>query len=340
MHLLRADLHLEGNALVPDDGGVQTLVAVGLRRGDIVLEPAGHQLEHLMDVPEDVVALGDRVHDDPEGIEIVQLVQRLVLLLHLAVDRIDVLDPPGDRATDVHLTQPVAEPGLDVLHKGLRVAAVGVQVVHQTVVAIGVEILQGVVLQLPLDLLHAQTVRQRRENVHRLSGLGNLLGRGLVLHRALVVQTVADFNQHHADVLGHCHEHLAQILDLLLLHRGEFHAGQLGDALDQLGHGVAKETGNVVKGRGGVLDAVVEQGAENRVGIQTDLRHDLRDREGVNNIGGAVLPLLILVLFNSILNRPFHRVQVGVGRIAANGLHHGIVMFLEGLHSGLLSCSL
>ena len=290
-----------------------------------------------MDVSEDVVALGDCVHDDPEGIEIVQLVQRLVLLLHLAVDRIDVLDPSGDRATDVHLPEPVAEPVLDVLHEGLRIAAVGVQIVHQIVVAIGVEVLQGIVLQLPLDLLHAQTVRQRREDVHRLSGLGKLLCRGLILHCALVVQSVADFNQHHADVLGHCHEHLAQILHLLLLHRGEFHTGQLGDALNQLGHGVAEEMSDVVKVRGGVLNAVVEQGAENRVGIQTDLGHDLRDRKGMNNVGGAVLPLLVLVLLNSILNCPLHRVQVGVGRIAANGLHHGIIVFLEGLHRGLLS---
>ena len=41
IHLAGADLHLKGDALVADDGGVQALVAVGLGGGDIILKAVG-----------------------------------------------------------------------------------------------------------------------------------------------------------------------------------------------------------------------------------------------------------------------------------------------------------
>ena len=87
VHLPGADLHLEGDALPADDGGVEGLVAVGLGGGDIVLEPAQHGVEQVVDDAQDIVALGHVVDDDPEGIEVEDLVHGLVLL-HLL--------PPAD----------------------------------------------------------------------------------------------------------------------------------------------------------------------------------------------------------------------------------------------------
>ena len=42
----------------------------------------------------------------------------------------------------------------------------------------------------------------------------------------------------------------------------------------------------------GVLDAVVEQGGDDGVGVQLQLRYDLRHCQGVGDIGGAVLAQL------------------------------------------------
>ena len=42
----------------------------------------------------------------------------------------------------------------------------------------------------------------------------------------------------------------------------------------------------------GVLDAVVEQGGDDGVGIQLQLRHNLRHCQGVGDIGGAILAQL------------------------------------------------
>ena len=51
VHLAGADLHLKGDALVADDGGMQALVAIGLGSGDIVLEAVGQRMVHIVDEP-------------------------------------------------------------------------------------------------------------------------------------------------------------------------------------------------------------------------------------------------------------------------------------------------
>ena len=94
------------------------------------------------------------------------------------------------------------------------------------------------------------------------------------------------------------------------MNSGELHAGQLGDALDQLGHSRAEERRDLVEGGGGVLDAVVQQGGDDRVGVQTDLRDDLRNGERVDDVGGAVLALLAFVLGAGVLHRAVDLVEI------------------------------
>jgi hypothetical protein len=92
VHLARADLHLKGDALVADDRRVQALVAVGLRRGDIVLEAVGQRMIQVVDQAEGRIALGHRVQHDAHRVHIVDLVERLVLHVHLAVNAVHALD--------------------------------------------------------------------------------------------------------------------------------------------------------------------------------------------------------------------------------------------------------
>ena len=56
--------HLEGDALLADDGGVQRLIEIGLWGGNIILKPVGDGAEHIVNNAEDVVAVVDRVHND------------------------------------------------------------------------------------------------------------------------------------------------------------------------------------------------------------------------------------------------------------------------------------
>ena len=66
-----------------------------------------------------IVAIGNGVHNDPEGINIVQLVHSLALGVHLPIDGVHVLDPSVSGAVDVHRGQPLGDFVLNGVHKSL-----------------------------------------------------------------------------------------------------------------------------------------------------------------------------------------------------------------------------
>src|SRR5699024_4535448 len=118
VHLPGPDLDLEGDAFGADDRGVQRLVHIGLGGGDIILEPAGHQIEQVVNMTQHVVAVGDGVHNDPEGVDIIQLIHGLPLGLHFPVDGVDVLDPAVGFVADAHTGEPLGDLVLNVAHEG------------------------------------------------------------------------------------------------------------------------------------------------------------------------------------------------------------------------------
>ena len=170
VHLPGADLHLEGDALPADDGGVQALIHIGLGGGNIILKTPGHQIEQVVDVTQHIITVGNGINDHPESIHIIQLAYALALCLHFAVDGIDVLDAAVNCAVDADRGQTGGDLALDGLHKFVGLGLMGLKVLHDLIVARGVEILEAGILQLPFDLLHAETVRQRGVDVHRLAG--------------------------------------------------------------------------------------------------------------------------------------------------------------------------
>ena len=115
------------------------------------------------------------------------------------------------------------------------------------------------VLQLPLDRVDAEPVRERREDVERLLRLVDLLLLRQRVQRAHVVEAVGQLDQDHPDVGGHRDHHLAVVLGLLLVAALEGDAGELRDAVDELGDVVAEALAHVVERRGRVLDRVVQQ---------------------------------------------------------------------------------
>ena len=190
-----------------------------------------------MDHAQNIVAVPHVFHDHPEGEEVEDLVQGLVLVEHLAVDGVGVLHPAVDDVLDIEIVQPLVDLVLGAAHEVLILLALGVQLGNDLVIADGVQILQRQVLQLPLDALHAQPVRDGGIDLHGLQGLLLLLGRRLILHGAHVVEPVGDLDEDHPDVLAHGDEHLPQVLHLLVFLGGVLDAGQLADAFHQVGDG-------------------------------------------------------------------------------------------------------
>ena len=330
VHLLGADLHLEGDGVIAHDRGVQALVHIGLRRADIILEAAQNGLIQIVHDAQHIVAVKHRIHDHAEGKQVEHIVQILVLRIHLAVDAVGVLHAAADTGLDARLVQTLRDLAVDGGHKAVILRRLFVQSLRNFTPTDGVEILQAQILQLPLHLLHTQTVGKRGIDLHGLKGLLLLLGRGLILHGAHIVQPVGDLDKNDADVLAHGKQHLAQIFHLLLFLGGKLHAGQLADALHQIRHGGGKQTGHIFMGNGSVLDGIVEQGGLNGLAVQMQLLgKNLRHRQRMGHIGRAVLPALVLMGTAGIVKRRTDLRKIRAGIIAANGLLQPIIHFIR-----------
>ena len=72
-----------------------------------------------MDDAQDVVALQHRIHNHPDGVDVVDLVHVAPLHIHLAVDAVDAFYPAVDLGGDVLIPQAAVDPGDDALQKGL-----------------------------------------------------------------------------------------------------------------------------------------------------------------------------------------------------------------------------
>ena len=111
------------------------------------------------------------------------------------------------------------------------------------------------------------------------------------------MRAVGQFDENDADVLGHRHEHLAQVLHLLFFFAGVLHARQLGDALDQIRDRGGELLGDLGIRGGGVLDAVVHEGGLDGLAVKPQLLcNDLRDGERVRDKRRAVLSELTVVV--------------------------------------------
>ena len=84
VHLVRADLQFDALAPRPNDGGVDRSIIVLLRRRDIVLESPGHRGPGRVRNPDRRVAVGHRVDQDSEPIDVRQLLEGDRAALHLS----------------------------------------------------------------------------------------------------------------------------------------------------------------------------------------------------------------------------------------------------------------
>ena len=105
MHLRRPDLYFHPLTKGSDDRRVQGLVHVPLGHGDIVLEASGNRLPRGMDNAEHFIALPDVLHEDPDGDQIIDLVDIHITALHLAIDGVEVLAASGHLSLDTVFDQ-------------------------------------------------------------------------------------------------------------------------------------------------------------------------------------------------------------------------------------------
>ena len=82
---------------------MQRLVHIGLRHRDIILKPPRNGTVHLMNNTKRGITVFDGIDNDPNGKQIKDLIQRLILADHLLIDAEKVLRPAFDLRLDLRL---------------------------------------------------------------------------------------------------------------------------------------------------------------------------------------------------------------------------------------------
>ena len=127
------------------------------------------------------------------------------------------------------------------------------------------------------------------------------------------MEAVGELDEDDPQVLRHRHHHLADVLRLLLLIGADRDATQLGDALDQAGHLGAELFFDLVGGKRGVLDGVVEQRRGEGLGVELQVGEDGRHLQRVVDVVLAGQPPLAAVgLGGTLVRLPDHLAVLGL----------------------------
>ena len=156
-----------------------------------------------------------------------------------------------------------------------------------------------------------------------------LLARGQARQRTHVVQTVGQLDDDDANILGHRHEHLAQVLDLRVFLRLIRNPREFRYAFDQPRDLVAELRGDLFARDRRIFDDVVQQRGGDRLVVHLELGQNAGDREGMLDVRLARSPALALVGGVGNLIDAHQPGRIGCGVVLADALdelgdRHGI----------------
>ena len=271
VHVGGADLHFD-RPVPADHRRMQGLVAIGLGQADVILEAPRDRPEGVVHHRQSPITTLEVGAKNPQSRHVVDLVERLLLALHLAPDAIEVLGPAAYFAIgQAHGGKPVAQQ----LHRDrqalLALAALGGHLLLHVPVGLGLEDLEGQIFQLPLQPANAEAIGQGGIDLPGFPGDAQLLFGLERRDGAHVVQPVGQLDQHHPDVAGHGQKHAAQVFSLGFGVVGEVNAAELGNPLHQRPHLGTEVLFDLLSGDTGVLHHVVQEARSDHAGAGTDI---------------------------------------------------------------------
>ena len=299
VHLLRTNLHFDGDAVRSEKSGVQRLIAVHPRDRNVVLETPRHGLVDAVYQPQHAIADVRAVDDDAKSVDIHHLVERDFLVLHLFVDAVQMLLTALHRADDRRFFQRILEGVGDLGDEFLLVAAGLFQLTLEHFVAVGVKRAKSQILELEFHGIETQALGDGRIDFQSLAcGATSLDGR----HRSQgthVVHAIGELDHDDADVAHHGQEHFTKTLGLSLLAILELDLIQLADAVHQFGDHLSEYRCDLRFGGRRIFDDIVQDGRHQGVGIETQVRENIGDRDRVRDVGFAGDALLSVMSFRA-----------------------------------------
>src|SRR5580658_4554684 len=295
VHFLGADLHFEVLAVRADDGRMQGLVEIGARDGDEVLDAAGNGAPLVVNHTQRGVAVFDRVGDDAQGHQIVNLLDGDFLALDLLINGIRPLEAPFYARGNAFAAQFVLHGGADLgeeLFVGMALRFDGLGDFFE---GFGVEMAERQVLQLAAHFAHAEAVRDGRVDLDGLSSHVRAALGAQIAERAHVVQAIGQLHDDDADIVHHGQQHFTEAFGLAFLGVEDIEFAELGDAIDAAGDFVAETLADFVGGHAGVFDKVVQQSGFDGDQIHAHAGQDMGDHEGMHHVGLAGLAQLAFV---------------------------------------------
>ena len=153
--------------------------------------------------------------------------------------------------------------------------------------------------------MHAEAIGDRRVELQGFTRDALALLAAERPERAHVVQAIREFYQNDANVLGHRHGHLLEVLGLGF-GAGLEDGGELGYAVDDLGHLLPEACSQRALADPSVFDNVVKESGHQGLMVHVHAGEDMGDGSGVGDVRVPRLAHLPLMGFLRIGEGPLH----------------------------------
>ena len=139
-----------------------------------------------------------------------------------------------------------------------------------------------------------------------------------IFQRAHIVQAVGELDHHHAHIVHHGQQHLADVFGLARFGREQIEAADFGGAFHQPRHVGAKLLGDGFERNFRVFDDVVQQRGAQRGHIELHVREDVRyfDRMRKERLAGKAR--LRFVLLGGEIVGAAQQLEIVAGTVAAH----------------------
>ena len=153
VHVFGTNLYLDRDAVGADHRGMQRLIAVRFRNGDVIFETTWTRFVEAVHLAEHAIADIGIMDDNAEGVDIHDRVKTLLFKHHFAVDGVQMLFATADAAGDPRFLQPSFDFGEDFLDHLFTVAARRFDHLFNDAVTVRVQRFKAQLFELGLDVM-------------------------------------------------------------------------------------------------------------------------------------------------------------------------------------------